>query len=276
MCPTGIKGAAALALLALIAATAAVACGGGGKGSSSGSATPAASGASSPTPVTPPLEGPPRTTVSQKRTNYRDDPNYQLPGPDGLPSGSDQDGQIYHPPANPQCPQGWKTLERPTEGFTICYPDPWTIQGYGYVSAGFDDRWLSVGIFLYKGDAQVAHVSVYVTNAYAQPFLYTKDCKQDYQVTFAGEQAVLCPDHPGVAPEVQISTYHIRKNDLDYFVNVVPHYDFDPASGKYLDSWDKSAAATAVQIAQTFQFIPLVAPSPSASPPPASSPPPSP
>ncbi len=211
-------------------------------------------------PVTPPLEGPPRQPATA-HANYRDLPEWALPAPQDLPQVlSDAQGAEYHPPAAPTCPDGWANLQRPIEGFGICYPSDWVIDGHGYVSASNEDRWYSVGFYLRRDGVEVAHVSLYVLGPFSVPFTYIRDCKQDYQVTFAGQAAVLCPDYPGVPPEVRIISYQFRRGDLDYYVNVVPKLRFDTKSGRYVNEWDKDAEATAIQVAQTFQLTPLYSP----------------
>lgn len=231
----------------------------GGDSGPAGTPGPSASAATA-RPISPPLEGPPRA-VATERTNFRELPEFELPSPADLPEPpGDAKGPEFHPPAEPQCPEGWQGLERPVEGFRICYPKEWSIQGHGYVSAGAEDRWYSVGVYFFRDDVEVAHVSVYVVNPFARPFAYTRDCKQAYRVTFAGESAALCPDYPGVPPEERIIAYHIRRGDLDYFVNVVPKFTYDPQAGKYLDTWDREAEARAIQIAQTLQLTPIISP----------------
>ena len=226
-----------------------------------GSPGPAARPRPSGGPVTPPLEGPARPNAATTRTNYRELADYALPSPQDVPEPPrDAAGAEFHPPSEPKCPEGWEILRRPIEGFQICYPKEWAIDGHGYVSAAAEDRWYSVGFFLRREGVEVAHVSVYVVDPFAMPFTHTRDCKKAYRVTFAGEQAVLCPDHTGVPPEVKIVTYHIRRGDLDYYVNVVPQFTYDSGAGQYLDQWDKEAEATAIQVAQTFQLTPILSP----------------
>lgn len=139
----------------------------------------------------------------------------------------------------------------------MCYPDSWKIAGHGYVSAGAEARWYSVGIILFDGERQLAHVSIYAVPQFARPLTYTRDCHQPYRVTFAGVPAVLCPDFPGQPPEARIVSYHVFKNDRDYFINVVPYFRYDAGSGKYTEDVDESALNTAFDIAGTFRFIDL-------------------
>ncbi len=249
----------------------AVACGEDGDAGSASTPTPGVSpigtfnSADAPLPegssISPPMEGAPRGLPATERTNYWALPEFALPAPGDLPelpaTGTDSE---LHPSAGPQCPEAWQTVTRPGEGLSICYPADWRIEGHGYVSVGSDDRWYSLGLFLYKDGVELAHVSVYALNAYAQPINYTRDCEQAYRVAFAGEPAVLCPDFPGRWPEVRIISYHVRKDDLDYYVNVVPRYQADSQSGTYSDTWSEEAEATAIQIAHSFRLIRRVSP----------------
>jgi hypothetical protein len=103
------------------------------------------------TPIGPPLEGPPLGPAASERTNYRDLAGFQLPAPQSLPEPPDSaTGQEFRPPAEPRCPEDWRQLQRLTEGFKICHPETWSIQGNGYVSAGFEDRWYSLGLYLFE------------------------------------------------------------------------------------------------------------------------------
>ena len=227
-------------------------------------AVPTATDAPNPAalPITPPMEGPSRGPAATERTNYREVAEFELPSPASLPEPPEGAmGPEFQPPEDPQCPTDWQTLMRPGEGFLVCYPEDWSIEGHGYVSSGVEDRWYAVGLFLFDNDGvELAHVSIYVLNPYARPFTYTRDCEQAYRVTFAGEPAALCPDTPGEFPEAKIVAYHIRRGDRDYYVNVVPKFQYDAESGNYLDSWDEEAEATAVQIAHTFQFMAAAGP----------------
>ena len=103
-------------------------------------------------------------------------------------------------------------------------------------------------------------MSVYVVNPYAKPIVYTRDCDQAYRVTFAGEPAALCPDHSGESPEAKIIAYHVRRGDLDYYINIVPKFQYDAASKSYLDTWSQDAEATGIQIAHTLQFMEVATP----------------
>ncbi len=209
----------------------------------------------------PPLEGPSRGLPATERTDYWALPEFALPAPGDLPElPGNSMGTELRPPAEPQCPEAWQEVPRPAEGLSICYPADWRIEGHGYVSAGVEDRWYSLGLYLFKDGVELAHVSVYALNPYAQPFNYTRDCEQAYRVSFAGEPAVVCPDFPGQWPEVRIISYHVRKDDLDYFVNVVPRFQADSQSGDYSDTWSEEAEATAIQIAHSFRLIKRVSP----------------
>ena len=230
-------------------------------GTATATASPEPEASATARRITPPLEGPARGPGATKRTNYRKLSEFRLPAPEDLPEPPDSaTGPEFHPPAEPQCPKDWKKLERPAEGFRVCYPEGWSIEGHGYVSVGVEDRWYSLGLFLFQGDAELAHVSIYVINPYARPFTYTRDCDQAYRVTFAGEAAVLCADHPGQSPEAKIIAYHVRMGDLDYFINVVPRFQREADSGTYLKTWSKDAEATGIEIAQTVQLMEPVTP----------------
>ena len=259
-----------LALLGGLLTVLAVACG-GGEGeettpAEAETATPAATATATPTSgstpttavrrITPPMEGPSRGPAATEPTNYRELPEFELPVPGDLqasPAGAT--GLEFQPPAAPQCPEDWQNLVRPAEGFQVCYPESWIIEGHGYVSSGVEERWYSVGLFLFQDDVELAHVSIYVVNPYAKPITYTRDCDQAYAVTFGGEPAVLCPDHPGEFPEAKIIAYHVRRGDLDYYINAVPMFQYDDTEGTYLETWSEDTEATAIQIAHTVQFM---------------------
>ncbi|MDO8614303.1 MAG: hypothetical protein Q7T33_01025 [Dehalococcoidia bacterium] len=245
----------------------ALACGGGGDGGDS-SASPGDGATSTPggqaqqspqaTAIVPPLEGPPRGVAAGDRVDYRELPEWQLPNPGDLPAPPPEaQGQEFHAPEAPACPPDWLVLQRPSEGFTICYPPDWRTEGHGYVAAGNEEQWYSLGLILFQGERQLAHVSVYMVPRFAQPFTYTRDCQQAFAVAFAGQPAVLCPDYPGNPPEAKIIAYHIRRDDRDYFVNVVPYFQYDEAAKTYSDGISDNALATAIQVAQTFGFIPI-------------------
>lgn len=244
------RGSVSIAVLAAAAAVIALACGGGG-GEDEGVTMPPVRR----DVIAPPLEGeaPP---LSTERINYRLHPDFQLPDPAALPPvPEDAEGREYHPPETPECPEDWELLERPGEGFRICYPADWQIDGHGYVSAGADDRWYSLGIFKFVDEnVEQAHVSVYMTPPFARPFLYVAECEQAYQVRFDGRLATLCPDLPGKFPEAKIIAYHIREGERDYFVNVVLYYEYDFENGRYLNSWPQELEETAIRIAQSFDL----------------------
>jgi hypothetical protein len=63
-------------------------------------------------------------------------------------------------------------------------------------------------------------------------------------MTFAGEPAVICPAFPEESPREDFVSYHVRKGDVDYFINIVPY-----------EIGDEETRDLAVQIAQTFQII---------------------
>lgn len=250
-------------LLAVGAAIAACDSGGGQQETATPSASPAPTTLATPpnAGISPPFEGPRFSAVSAQRTNYWEEPDFRLPSPEELPEPpAGASGLEFQPPAEPRCPDSWNSLSRPAEGFGICYPDPWFIEGHGYVTAGRDDRWYAVGLFLFEGSVEAAHVSVYIANPYARPPTYTRDCEQAYGVTFAGEPAVLCPNLSGVSTEARIIAYHVRRDDLDYFVSVVPHFEYDAQAGRYLDAPSGEVEATAIQIAHTFYFVEIVHP----------------
>jgi hypothetical protein len=208
--------------------------------------------------VAPPLEGAERTFRAQERTNYRELPEFQLPDPASLPSPSDdQDGPEFQPTETPDCPEDWEVLRRQAEGFEVCYPSDWQVDGHGYVSSGADDRWYSVGLYRFgEGGHERAHVSIYLTNPYSQPFMYVAECEKAYQVTLGGLPASLCPDHPGEFPEAKIIAYHVRQGERDYFVNVVPMVEYDSEARVYhLDSWSKGGEEVGIQIAQSVRFM---------------------
>jgi hypothetical protein len=227
-----------------------------GSGDDDGPATEPASLTVTPTRgvLSPPLEGPAPTYFGLERLDYRELPEWRLPEPDELPTPPDDAvGDEFDPPETPECPEGWIVYERPVEGFRLCYPEDWALDGEGYVTVAHQDRWYSAGIFRFEDGVQAAHVSIYAMNSSGIPSTYTKYCEQAYQVTLGGLPAVLCPDAPGVSPEARIIAYHVRSGDLDYFVNVVPYFAYDPATGTYDDFVDPETEDLAIQIAQTFE-----------------------
>jgi hypothetical protein len=192
----------------------------------------------------PPLEGPPRGAAEDVE-DFRDLPEWQLPVPEDLsPPPTDATGAEFNPPAEPAaCPDGWSVLARPDERFEVCHPPDWRIEGHGYVSSPGEDRWYSVGIVKWEGTEQLAHVSVYMFPPGARPVRYTIECPQPYAVTFAGEPAVLCADFPGEGRELRAISYHVVRDEQDYFDNAVP---YEGSSQEDLD--------LALQIAGTFRF----------------------
>ena len=261
--------AAALAMgAAVLLVAVGAACGGsGGKDSV---ATPSPTGATpdegddvvpqvSPSALFPPLEGPERTFRPRERTNYREHPDFQFPDPNDLPAPSDaQQGREFRPPESPNCPEGWEVYARPDDGFRICHPSDWRVDSEGYVNVGVDDKWFSVGLFRYAADGrQSAHVSVYVSTPFSQPATYLIACDQAYQVVIDGMPASLCPDFPGESPEAKVIAYHIRRGIRDYFINVVPYFEFDSAAEGYLTTWRQDDEETAIQIAHSFEFLEL-------------------
>jgi hypothetical protein len=264
---------AALLLVVALTIVSVVACG-GDDDDGSGSPTPDDTG---PTPVitpgdpvAPPLEGPGRGDPPTEMTDFRELPEWQLPRPDEVPPPPEEeaDNRLLNPPAEASCPEEWEVLDRPTDGYKICYPGDWTLAGYGNVSQANEATWVSAGIFRFTDPSQenqLAHVSIYVIPQFARPFRYTIDCEQPYSITFAGQPAVVCPEFPGVSPEAPFTSYHVFRENLDYFVQVVPYYLEE--DGEVTDEIDEAAFQTAIDIAHTFQFTPVaVTPTPIPSP----------
>ena len=240
----------ALLLAALPFLLAFAACGDGDDVSGTGTPVP------SRAELTPPLEGGDQALGPSEFINFRELAELQLPKPEDLPPPpEDADAPEFNPPLAPECPEDWLEYPRSAEGFLICYPQGWEINGDGYVTLPFQDRWYSAGIYMFDGDVQAAHVSVYTINPRARPYTYTLDCDQPYAVTFAGQPSVLCPDAPGaVFPEQRIISYHTRTDQFDYFVNIVPFYTHDSGDGSYGDSVDSDLEELAIEIAHTFQL----------------------
>jgi hypothetical protein len=257
------------AFCALIALAVFAACGGGGDSATEtpGNSASASAGASSsplPTPesnpLIPPLEGPDPGPAVSERTDWREDPEWALPSPDDVSPADNPDDPVLNPPADPECPVDWAVIERPDEGFKICHPASWIVAGHGYVSPPNEDRWYSLGIFNFVDEEkqiQRAHVSVYVFPPFARPVRYTIDCPAPASLIFAGEAAVVCPSFPGVTPESEIISYQVRREDRDYFVNVTTYPGYDAGTEEYSGEVDPDVRGLAVQIAQTFQFIPI-------------------
>lgn len=250
---------AVIASTVLIVGTLISACGDDDGGSNNSSPTPSEgpeSGSPTATPsinLTPPLEGPDRGPAATERTDFRDDPEWQLPDPEGLSAvPDDEDGGIFFPPSSVECPAEWALVQRPLEGFSICHPQDWQTAGNGYVSEGAEDRWYSHGIVKFADenrDQQSAHVSVYAIPRFARPMTYTRDCPLLYSMEFAGQPSVICPAFPGEAPEEDFASYHVRRGDMDYFINVVPY-----------EGGGEEAYNLAVQIAHSFQLLEQPAP----------------
>jgi hypothetical protein len=240
--------------LALFAAGLSVACGGSG-GDSSATPTVTQSAGATARLIAPPFEGPARARVLQ-REDFRQDADWQMPSPDNLPKPDDTTDPILNPPA-PSCPTDWQAIYRTPEGFSVCHPDAWAVDGEGYVSAANQDRWFSVGLFDFTDDSKqhrLAHVSVYAIPPFVEPFRYTIDCPEPKSVTFGGHAAVVCPSFPAVSPEARIISYHVAEGNMDYFVNIVTYFKYDASTGKYTNDTDDDALNMAVQIADTFQL----------------------
>ena len=256
-----------LLLPAVLALMIAVACG-DDDSTSTPTTTPDGSGDASPlaTPaslIAPPLEGPARGPSPGERTDFRNEPDWKLPGPDDRPEPDDADDPVVNPPSNPSCPAEWIEHDRLVEGFKLCYPEDWTLSGNGYVNAPNEDRWYSAGFFDFVSPAQEqqrAHVSVYVMSPFVEPFRYTIDCVEAFGITFAGEPAVVCPDFATDSPAARIVSYHVFREGLNYFVNVVGYFGYDAASGEYSDDIESDAFDMALTIAHTFQFRPVISP----------------
>lgn len=234
-----------------------------------GDASPPGPGDASPlgTPaslIAPPLEGPVRGRAPDERTDFREAPGWELPEADDLAKPDDDADLVLNPPSNPSCPEAWVEHNRVVEGFKLCYPEDWTLAGNGYVNSSNQDRWYSVGIFDFVGPTleqqQRAHVSVYVISPFVLPFRYTIDCPEAFGITFAGEPAVVCPDFEADSPEARIVSYHVFREDLNYFVNIVGYFSYDAATGEYSDDIESDAFDQALTIAHTFQFQPVIGP----------------
>ena len=256
----------ALAPLAVLAVVTLAGCGDDDDAPADGSGTPSASesapasATTPPNPVVPPMEGPDRQGGVTEETDFRADPAWRAPAPDDVPAADDPADPVLNPPADPECPAEWTLIQRPVEGFQICHPADWTVAGHGYVSSANEAQWYSVGIFDFLDETQAqqrAHVSIYVIPQFAQPFRYTLDCEAPLSLTFGGEPAVVCPDFPAESPEARIISYHAFREDLDYFVQVVPYFEYDADSDSYTDELNQEAFDLALQIAHTFEFTPI-------------------
>lgn len=249
--------------LAVIVLVMLAACGDDDDSPADGSASPTASGGAAasattpPDPVVPPMEGPDRQGGVTEQTDFREDPAWRQPSPDDVPVADDPADPVLNPPADPECPADWTVIQRLAEGFQICHPADWTVAGHGYVSSPNESQWYSIGIFDFVDETQKqqrAHVSVYVIPQYAQPLRYILDCPAPLGITLSGEGAVTCPDFPADSPEARIISYQAFREDLDYFVQVVPYYEYDEDSDTYTDEVNEEAFDIALQIAHTFEF----------------------
>lgn len=244
------------------------ACGGDDSGGSTPS-TPTGSDASptisiAPTPggdpLVPPLEGTEVGPPVTEMTDWREEPDWQMPEPEDVPAADDPEDPALNPPAEPTCPTDWILINRPTEGFTICYPPNWVVGSHGFVSSANESRWYSLGLFDFadpENQIQRAHVSVYAFPQFARPVRYIIDCPDPLSVTLSGIPAVVCRDYPGLNPEANIISYHVYRGGLDFFLNIVSYYRYE--DGEYTDTVDQEALDTAIQVAQTVKFIPVVA-----------------
>ena len=249
----------AVALTVAVIAVLCQSCGDdGSEDQSSETPSVSANASESPTPtpsvnLVPPFEGPDRGPAATERTDFRDVPEWELPEPDALPTvPDDETDAIFFPPDTVECADDWVLIQRPSEGFTICHPPDWQTAGDGYVSAGVEDRWYSHGLFKFSDEARSqpeAHVSIYAIPRFARPMVYTRDCPRPYGLTFAGEAAVICPEFPEESPQEDFVSYHVRKGDYDYFINIVPY-----------EMGDDEVFDLAVDIAHTFQLTEISTP----------------
>jgi hypothetical protein len=106
-----------------------------------------------------------------------------------------------------------------------------------------------------ENQIQRAHVSVYAFPQYSRPVRYIVDCPNPLSVTLDGLPAVVCTDYPGVSPEANIVSYHLFRDDLDFFLNIVSYYEYE--DGEYTDTVDEDALEMAIQVAHTVNFIPV-------------------
>jgi hypothetical protein len=247
-----------------------VACG-GDDDSSSATGTPTATFAGSPTvspdPLVPPLEGPEREGYTGERQDFRENPEYALPQPGGLPTPADASDPVLNPPAESECPVDWKLLFRGPEGFQLCYPQDWTVLTDAYKNSPGEARWYTGGVFKFPDEPpehQLAHVSIYVIPQFTRPFPYTKDCPAPFSVTLNGQPAVVCPSFPPSHPEARLVSYHVFRENLDYFFNIALYYRWDEDSGQYTDETDEEAFDTALKIIHTVEFleVPTLQPTP--------------
>lgn len=259
--------AGALLIATLLALLSLAACGDDNGGSNGSSGTPTATLAGSPTPtpnpLIPPLEGPERVPYVGDKQDFREDPDYQLPQPNGIPTPGDSNDPILNPPSTPDCPSDWEKLFRGPEGFQLCYPSDWTVLTDAYKNAPNEERWYAGGVFKFPGEPpehQLAHVSIYVIPQFTRPFPYTKDCPAPISTTLDGQPAVVCPSFPATSPEARIVSYHVYRENLDYFFNVALYYEWDEGKGEYTDKTDDDAFDTALKIIHSVQFLDVPTP----------------
>lgn len=207
----------------------------------------------------PPLEGPERRAYIGKAEDFRQDPEYQLPTPDKVPAATGDD-PVFDMPSEPDCPDGWKLYQRIPEGFEMCYPPDWTLGTDAYKNAPNEARWYAGGIFDFS-DAehahQLAHVSVYVIPQFTRPFPYTKDCPTPFSMKLNDQPAVVCPSFPAVSPEARIISYHVYRENRDYFFNIATYYKWDEGKDKLTSDTDEGALDTAIKIIRSTKFLPI-------------------
>lgn len=220
------------ALLFLLSASIAVAACGDDDGGDSPADTTTPLATATPTPdrvpdpaatistIRPPFENIGRESGAEIK-NYREDPAFALPDPADLESLPEDLSELQ--PVPESCPDDWMILTRPGQGFTICFPSDWALDGQGYVTGGADDRWHAAGIFKREGSQELAHVSIYGLPPGAKPFLYVRDCEEDvYAIELEDFPATVCPSSSAAqGDEAEIIAYHVRFEDLELFVNVV-------------------------------------------------------
>jgi hypothetical protein len=263
---TRIASAFLIALLAMLALTA---CGDDTPVDSPTSSfvTPAGSPAASPNPLVPPLEGPRRTSYIGERQDFRLNPDYELPTPNEVPTPEDASDPVLNPPSVPDCPGDWKKLVRGPEGFQLCYPEDWLVLTDAYKNSPNEERWYTGGVFKFPGDPpehQLAHVSVYAIPQYTRPFPYTKDCPTPYRVRLNNQPAVVCPSFPATSPEARLVSYHVFRENFDYFFNIALYYKWDESAGAYTGLTDSAAFDTALRIVHSVEFLSVSTTAPAA------------
>ena len=134
--------------LVIISAATLLAC--GGDDGSPSSASPTATQPDNQRDLFPPLEGPERLYADEV-INYWEDHEFDLPDPANLPALPSTFSSLA-PPEDPVCPEDWINFERIIEGFRLCYPNLYVIEGHGFVTAGVEERWYSVGFFDFEGE----------------------------------------------------------------------------------------------------------------------------